>query len=80
MGDPATGSYAMRANLAIPQSMIDNQNIAGGLKIGDNWSGVGGSTFSGVNWNGGINNLIGSDLKFTSPFISLKEIIYITIL
>lgn len=69
LGDPSTGDYAMRANLSIPQSMIDSQNIAGGLKIGEGWSGTGGSYFSGVNWNGGINNLIGSGLKFTSPFI-----------
>lgn len=69
IGDPSTGSYAMRANLAIPQSMIDSQNITGGLCIGKSWSGTGGSFFSGVNWNGGVNNLIGSELKFTTPFI-----------
>jgi len=69
LGEPSTGSYAMRANLAIPQTMIDGQDITGGLKIGDNWSGVGGSYFSGVNWNGGVNNLIGSDIKFTAPFV-----------
>jgi len=69
LGDPSTGDYAMRANLSIPQSMIDSQNITGGLKIGEGWSGTGGSYFSGVNWNGGVNNLIGSGLKFTSPFI-----------
>ena len=70
LGDPSTGDYAMRANLSIPQSMIDSQNITGGLKIGEGWSGTGGSYFSGVNWNGGVNNLIGSGLKFTSPFIT----------
>lgn len=69
LGEPSTGTYAMRANLAIPQSMIDGQNITGGLKIGDQWTGTGGSTFSGVNWNGGVNNLIGSNIQFTGPFI-----------
>ena len=69
LGEPSTGSYAMRANLAIPQTMIDGQDIAGGLKIGDAFSGVGGANFSGINWNGGVNNLIGSDIKFTGPFI-----------
>lgn len=69
LGNPSNGQYAMRANLRIPQSMIDGQNISGGLKVGDNWSGVGGSYFSGVNWNGGINNLIGSEIKFTTPFV-----------
>ena len=70
LGDPSTGSYAMRANLAIPQSMIDSQDINGGLEIGQNWTGTGGSYFSGVNWNGGVNNLIGSHIKFTTPFIT----------
>ena len=69
IGDPSTGSYAMRANLSIPATMVSGQNIAGGLKIGDNWSGVGGAFFSGVNWNGGVNNLIGANIKFTTPFI-----------
>ena len=69
LGDPSTGSYAMRANLPIPQSMVDSQDINGGLKIGENWTGTGGSTFSGINWNGGVNNLIGSDIVFTDPFI-----------
>jgi len=69
LGDPSTGTYAMRANLPIPQTMIDTQNIVGGLELGNNWTGVGGANFSGVNWNGGLNNLIGSSIKFTSPFI-----------
>jgi len=69
LGDPATGSYAMRANLYIPTSMITGQNITGGLKIGEQWTGTGGSTFSGINWNGGVNNLIGSDIQFTGPFV-----------
>lgn len=69
LGDPSTGTYAMRANLSIPQTMINTQNITGGLQLGNSWTGVGGSNFSGVNWNGGLNNLIGSSIKFTSPFI-----------
>ena len=69
IGNSATGTYNQRANLAIPQSMIDGQNIAGGLEIGNYWSGTGGLFFSGVNWNGGVNNLIASSIKFTSPFI-----------
>ena len=69
LGDPSTGDYAMRANLAIPQTMIDNQNITGGLCIGKSWAGTGGSFFSGINWNGGVNNLVGSDIAFTGPFV-----------
>jgi hypothetical protein len=59
----------MRANLSIPQSMVDSQDITGGLKIGSDWTGVGGSYFSGINWNGGVNNLIGSDMEFSGPFV-----------
>ena len=69
LGDPATGTYAQRANLAIPQSMVDGQNIAGGLCIGKAWTGPGGSAFSGHNWDGGVNNMIASDMVLTGPFI-----------
>ncbi len=70
IGNPANGSFAMRANLRIPQTMIDGQNISGGLKIGSGWTGNGGSLFSGVNWRGGVNNLIGSSLAFTGAFLN----------
>ena len=70
LGDPATGTYSQRANLSIPQSMIDGQEINGGLCVGKSWSGNGGSSFSGINWNGGVNNLIVSDIKFTEPFVT----------
>ena len=69
LGDPATGTYAQRANLSIPQSMVDGQNISGGLCIGKEWTGVGGSGFSGINWHGGLNNLIVSDMAFTGPHL-----------
>lgn len=69
LGDPATGTYAQRANLAIPQSMVDGQNITGGLCIGKAWAGVGGSGFSGINWHGGLNNLIVSNMAFTGPHL-----------
>jgi len=69
LGDPSTGVYAQRANLAIPQSMVDGQNLGADLDIGKSWTGVGGSYFSGVNWNGGVNNLVASNIAFTGPFI-----------
>jgi len=69
LGDPSNGTYAQRGSLLIPQSMIDGQNITGGLEIGNGWTGVGGSTFSGINWEGGVNNLVGSDIVFTGPYI-----------
>lgn len=68
IGDPSTGSYVQRANLAIPQSMIDSQIIDDSLCIGKSWGGVGGSNFSGQPWNGGFNNLIISNIHFNSPF------------
>tara|TARA_Y100000310_G_C20665007_1_gene807010 strand:+ start:1069 stop:2076 length:1008 start_codon:yes stop_codon:yes gene_type:complete len=67
LGDPAAGTYAQRANLAIPQTMVDGQNITGELSIGKAWSGVGGAGFSGYNWDGGVNNMIASDVEFTGP-------------
>ena len=70
LGDPVAGTYAQRANLAIPQTMVDGQNIAGGLKIGGSWTGFGGAGFSGINWNGGVNNLVASDMEFTGPFLA----------
>ena len=70
LGDPATGVYAQRANLLIPQSMVDGQNIASNLSVGKAWSGTGGSNFSGINWHGGVNNLVGSNIAFTGPFLN----------
>ena len=70
IGDPSTGSFAQRANLLIPQTMVDGQNIASGLDIGKPFSGVGGSGFSGVNWQGGVNNLIISDMALTGPHLT----------
>lgn len=70
IGDPATGVYAQRANLSIPQTMVDGQNIAGGLCIGKEFSGVGGAGFSGINWNGGLNNLVVSNVAFTGPHLT----------
>ena len=49
--------------------MIDSQNLGSTLCIGKEWTGVGGSTFSGVNWDGGVNNFIASDMVLSGPFI-----------
>lgn len=70
LGDPSTGVFAQRANLLIPQTMVDGQNITGGLDIGKPFSGVGGSGFSGVNWQGGVNNLVVSSMAFTGPHLT----------
>jgi hypothetical protein len=70
IGDPSTGGFAQRANLTIPQTMVDGQNIVGGLDIGKPFTGVGGAGFSGVNWEGGVNNLIVSGLALTGPHLT----------
>ncbi len=67
IGNPETGAYAQRANLLISDSMILAQNINGGLCVGKGWTGSGGESFSGVNWNGGLNNLVGSHMELTGP-------------
>ena len=70
LGEPSSGVFAQRANLSISQTMIDGQDISGGLEIGNAWSGTGGANFSGTNWNGGVNNLIGAPIAFTGPFLT----------
>ena len=70
LGDPSTGVFAQRANLAIPQTMVEGQNITGGLCIGKEFTGVGGASFSGINWHGGLNNLLVSNIAFTGPHLT----------
>jgi len=70
LGDPAAGTFAQRGNLSIPQTMIDGQDIVGGLDIGKEWTGVGGAGFSGINWHGGLNNLVLSNMAFTGPHLT----------
>ena len=70
LGEPSTGVFAQRANLTISQTMVDGQNITGGLDVGKPFSGVGGAGFSAVNWEGGVNNLVLSDLALTGPHLT----------
>ena len=69
IGDQATGTYAMRANLFISDAMRANQNIDGPFCIGKAWAGEGGENWSGKHWNGGVNNLIYSNIVFTGPHL-----------
>ena len=69
LGEPSVGTYTQKANLLIPQTMIDGQNINSGLSVGKGWDGEGGSAFSGVNWHGGLNNLILSNIQLTGPHL-----------
>ena len=70
LGDPALGTYAMRANLFIPASMVSGQSHGTALEIGNSWDGPGGSTFDGTHWDGGINNLIVSNTELTGPQVA----------
>ncbi len=67
IGNTSNGNHENRATLNISQTMIDGQDITGGLKIGAAFTGEGGAYFSGINWNGGVNNLIGAGIHF-GPF------------
>ena len=75
VGDPSSNpndggyTYAKKSTLTISQSMIDGQDITGGLNIGKPWTGTGGAGFSGFNWHGGFDNLIGSSVAFSGPHI-----------
>ena len=60
LGSPATGTYAMRANLAVNATVIAGNSADGTLSIG---KGVG----SIVHWDGGINNLVISDQVLVGP-------------
>ena len=57
----------MRANLYIPTSMVSGQNHGTALEIGNSWVGTGGSSFSGNHWDGGVNNLVVSNIELTGP-------------
>jgi len=67
LGEPSLGTYAMRANLLIPASMVSGQNHGSALEIGNSWDGPGGATFDGTHWDGGVNNLIVSNTELTGP-------------
>tara|TARA_R110002096_G_scaffold6194_1_gene28343 strand:- start:556 stop:1635 length:1080 start_codon:yes stop_codon:yes gene_type:complete len=67
LGSPATGTYALRANVLIPASMVSGQSHGTALEVGNAWTGTGGSGFSGNYWDGGVNNLIISDMELVGP-------------
>jgi len=69
LGEPVSGTYAMRANLFIPTSMVSGQNHGTELQVGKSWSGPGGAYFSGAAWDGGVNNLIVSGTELIGPQI-----------
>jgi hypothetical protein len=71
IGSPVTGIYAQKANLLIPTTMRDGQDLGdGSLVVGQGWSGVGGSGFSAINWDGGVNNMIVTNKALATPQIT----------
>jgi hypothetical protein len=60
LGSPATGTYAMRANLLVNSTVVTGNSADGTLSIG---KGVGAI----VHWDGGINNLVISNQVLVGP-------------
>jgi len=61
LGNPATGAYAMRANLLVNSTVISNNSPDSTLKIGK--GGMNGVVY----WDGGLNNLIMSNQVLVGP-------------
>ena len=61
LGNPTTGAYAMRANLAVNSNVLSNNSPDGTLKIGK------GGMHGVIYWDGGLNNLIMSDQVLVGP-------------
>ena len=66
LGEPATGQYAMRANLAVNSTVRSANQVGSSLKVGSDASLVANNSSSlsqaGVlAWDGGVNNLIIAD-------------------
>lgn len=69
-GDPSTGSFAQKANLLVQDSVISGNSPDGKLCIGKYHDSSAGSTFDLHYWDGGLNNLLVSDMEFTGPHLT----------
>lgn len=67
LGEPSTGQYAMRANLAVNATVRGANAPGAGLEIGH--GGVGSGAFEIIHWDGGVNNLVVSDQVLVGPQI-----------
>jgi len=63
LGDPAAGTYAMRANLAISSNTYTPNQVGTSLCVGKAVS----TNIGGIAWDGGVNNLIISDQVLVGP-------------
>ena len=66
LGDPAAGTYAMRANLAVNSTVRSANQVGSSLCVGKS---VGLTSYPSVYWEGGVNNLIVSDMELVGPQI-----------
>lgn len=64
LGDPASGTYAMRANLAVSSSVYTPNSKGTSLCVG---KGVNTNLGTSALWDGGVNNLIISNTVLVGP-------------
>lgn len=67
LGDPASGVYAMRANLAVNSTVRAANQVGTSLCVGKKSEISSYGTTNQVYWDGGLNNLIVSDQVLTGP-------------
>jgi hypothetical protein len=60
LGNPATGTYAMRANLLVNSTVVAGNSADATLSIGKGAGAI-------INWDGGINNLVISNQVLVGP-------------
>ena len=70
LGDPASGTYAMRANLAVNSTVRNANNVGSSLCVGKKVEISSYGSSNQVYWDGGINNLIVSDIELVGPQIA----------
>ena len=52
------GSYSRKANITVPGTFSEVQQLGSGLEFGKAWSGTGGANFSGHGWVGGVGAML----------------------
>lgn len=69
LGDPASGVYAMRANLSVNNTVRSANQVGTSLCVGKK-SEISSYAGNQVYWDGGLNNLIVSDQVLTGPQVA----------
>lgn len=70
LGDPAAGTYAMRANLAVNSTVRSANNLSGSLCVGKSMDMTSGYAGQQVGWDGGLNNLIISNTELVTTQVA----------